>query len=1228
MDSPGAGRPRQRLARIIAGALLILVATLALVLVTAVVALHLLDRPWLKQRIVSRVEAATGLRLDYQTAQLAVFSGLRLEGLVVRTPSPFQGVAPELLRIGTLEAQWSPGSLLRGTTRVERVAVRDVAFTLVADDAGPTSLTGLMEPRAPEPPPVEAPLGASRQVAALLASAPPVGKVEVSGVSLTYVRVRNGEVLERWSLRGFAAAVEAKHQDEGWTVFATMGQTGTPLPLELSREGAAIPPALAQLELTLSAEVGASAARARVDLDVTRQTFDPRFTLRTLLHGTASAKFDAEERHIAIELDRTQLTDSAEVQAQLVLPDAADVPPVVTRAWVDLDLGRLLQRVPADWRPFSIERGKAHLDAREVTLSAMPQLGAQGKLGLDVDIAELQLVQDDFRVALGGGRISLVATPDPQKGLAAQLAFALQGLEVRGPTTLRVPKAHGELKGHQLRPDLSSPLKVAGDAALFGTVDALDVRASGIRATAERLGFHLHAPLAGEPPFALKADVPVGVLQVSTADGREVLKGPVHVKLNASEVFPRLDEPRLSRARARLEFDVGTMHASMDATKGTDDVAYTLAVQTPDLVAARPFIPESVAARVPWNHLAVNLASTGRLTALFSSSPRLEHRTELRLQRPGWDDLSASDIAVVMRSQGDSWRHKGELDLRIEGLRAGENDVGPQHQTLTLDLDRRKPSLRLGLTSHEGLKIALDAALAFDRKARALRCDVTGDLPSIGALSPLLAKARVPAELDPSRLALNVELHGTLLGVITDIAADGTPRLAPAPSRTASFEGKAVVDARGIRWRQEGQSINLPALHWQVESQSDGPRRIVHSTLTVEKLAVGMSNRRLSFTGVSSDTTATFTEKWDADEIELKQLLKVRSLEQKPALPYPVQDLEWSFSARREPHGVIHIPDLRLTHAGTSTQLKVKGRLELGDGQRRLAARGELEQDLSKLAQPGLIESSGKVTVDFRVASPNLVVFRTLSDLVLQNVNLRLPESGIALEMLDGNVPLTENVEFTQGRVRLLNDIDVNPYSMLRFADQHPLLSRNGFMSVGRITTPLISIAPLAGNLSINQNMVSLSQLEMGVRGGRITGQCVLDWQGKHSTLEAHVRATGVKSSRGEPFDGNAAVVISGKDRSVNGRAEILRIGNRHLLDLLDLEDPHHTDPATNRVRYALAVGYPENVRVSFNHGFGRLRITLGGLARLLSIDEIRGIPMGPIVDRVINSLSPPEASP
>jgi len=121
--------------------------------------------------------------------------------------------------------------------------------------------------------------------------------------------------------------------------------------------------------------------------------------------------------------------------------------------------------------------------------------------------------------------------------------------------------------------------------------------------------------------------------------------------------------------------------------------------------------------------------------------------------------------------------------------------------------------------------------------------------------------------------------------------------------------------------------------------------------------------------------------------------------------------------------------------------------------------------------------------------------------------------------------------------------------------------------------------------------------------------------------VQLRVRASDVKSSHGEPFDGNAAVAVSTRDRNVDGRAEILRIGKRHLLDLLDLHDPHHADPAVNRIRRALALGYPEHVRLSFKHGFADAKIDLGGLGRLFRIEELRGIPMGPIVDKVMSPM-------
>ena len=117
------------------------------------------------------------------------------------------------------------------------------------------------------------------------------------------------------------------------------------------------------------------------------------------------------------------------------------------------------------------------------------------------------------------------------------------------------------------------------------------------------------------------------------------------------------------------------------------------------------------------------------------------------------------------------------------------------------------------------------------------------------------------------------------------------------------------------------------------------------------------------------------------------------------------------------------------------------------------------------------------------------------------------------------------------------------------------------------------------------------------------------------------MRASDVKSSHGEPFDGNAAIIVSTRDRTVDGRAEIIRIGKRHLLDLLDLEDPHRSDAAVNRVRRALSLGYPDHVRLTFKHGFADARIELGGLARLVRVDELRGIPMGPLIDRIMAPL-------
>ncbi|HWL86219.1 MAG TPA: hypothetical protein VNO21_10475, partial [Polyangiaceae bacterium] len=164
--------------------------------------------------------------------------------------------------------------------------------------------------------------------------------------------------------------------------------------------------------------------------------------------------------------------------------------------------------------------------------------------------------------------------------------------------------------------------------------------------------------------------------------------------------------------------------------------------------------------------------------------------------------------------------------------------------------------------------------------------------------------------------------------------------------------------------------------------------------------------------------------------------------------------------------------------------------------------------------------------------------------------------------------------------------------------------------------------------LQIEQNIISLRQFEMGIRGGRVTGLCVLDWNGEESTLNMHVRADGVKSSHGEPFSGSAALEVSAGEHSIDGRADILQIGKRHFIDILDVLDPFHADSAINRVRSALRFGYPDRLRVTFNHGFASVHVTFGGLAGLASVGDIRGRPMGPLIDRFIGPVFPSRKEP
>ena len=410
---------------------------------------------------------------------------------------------------------------------------------------------------------------------------------------------------------------------------------------------------------------------------------------------------------------------------------------------------------------------------------------------------------------------------------------------------------------------------------------------------------------------------------------------------------------------------------------------------------------------------------------------------------------------------------------------------------------------------------------------------------------------------DLSQLEVGLSARGVLLGVVAGVARDGTIELEPSPARTAAVEGKTDLRVAHFRWAKGDTAIVTPALAWHGDMHAVGARRTLDSRVEVGTLHLDLGSHDVDLNGISDEASVAVIGNLADPEIELTQRLSVRAVEQDVVPEYPLGDLAFALSAERGPEGVVHISDMKVANGLGGTALAVTGNVDLGEGRRTLSVTTSLTQDLARLSTiPERFKGRGKVAVEANVTSPDLAHYRVRAAVKGEDVTVALPRAGIDMETANGEVPITVALEVGENGVAFQRSEKRSPYSMLRFADQHPLLSRSGFLSITRLKTPFVSIAPLVGNLEIEQNVISLRQFEMGVRGGSITGQCGLDWDGLKSTLELHVRASGVQSSHGEPFDGNIAVVISAADRTIDGRAEILRIGERHLLDLLDLAGP------------------------------------------------------------------------
>ena len=1188
-----------------AGALVALLATVVLVL------LQSLDQPRLKRRIQALVRASAGVDIDYRTARVDLLSGLEIDELVVLSPGEFRVWAPDLVRIGTVQARWSLRSLLPGRGPVvRRVTVSDLTLTVVVDQNGRTSFDAL--PLSSEPSPT-VPL--SHQASKYLGAAPPVGAIDVDRVTLALVRTENGQIADRMELRGISLAVATRSAEptaKGWRAEATLGAPDRPLELEFARTDGGTRAGAARAKLWMSLDATAAALTAALDLRMVEQSFAANLSADRWLHAEARLQFDPAGGKTLVRVEHVEAGDgAATAEAAVEVADAGD--PVVRSAHGDIDLARLLRWLPDGLVPIQAERARVRYRVDSLVAGSVVRLADGGAAAIDAELSNVQFAGPSGRLRVDAGELSLRAQP-------------AEGGKIAGRGSLKLGEVRVAWNGDWLDADdvaLDFDAQQGADGVVSGRLGIRFARvertgSSGNRAVFDRMTLGGHSALAGHAPYAVELEAAASRLRVTRSDGKLLMDAPARVEAQARDVTPDMDHPTASRGVLHCTIDVGETSASLDATKASDSVDFTLRAGASSLRAYRPFLPPAWT-DYPLDRMAVAVRSSGRVERLAGGDPGLTQTTEVDVERPALGNVAARSLSVTLKSKGTARNHGADLDLRVRGLTLDGGSASDDRFTMSAVVDRERPSLQFQLATEGRATSKLAGALSFDRSRKALRYEIDGHLSGLAPLAPLAASIHGLDGFDLSELGVGFAARGALLGVVAGVSKDGVFTLAQNPARTAAIEGTMDFRVDRFRWTKGDTAIVTPAIEWHGDMHTSGARRQLDGHLKLDALHLGVGSRELDINGIRDEASLTVVGDLSNPEIELTQELSVRAVEQAFLPEYPMGDVAFNLSAERGPEGVVHIADMKLVNGLAGTALALSGNVDLGEGRRTMSVTTSLSQDLARLSTiPERFQGRGKIGVDADINSADLVHYHVRAAVKADDVTLALPRAGIDVDTASGEVPVTVALEVGEGGVALQRSEKRSPYSMLRFADQHPLLSRSGFFSVRSLKTPFISIAPLVGNLAIDQNILSLRQFEMGVRGGRITGQCGLDWDGAKSTVEIHVRATGVQSSHGEPFDGNIAVVISAGDRTIDGRAEILRIGERHLLDLMDLHDPLHVDPAMNRVRTALAFGYPDSLRLVFDHGFASAHLELGGLARLISIGELRGIPMGPIVDKMI----------
>jgi hypothetical protein len=812
-------------------------------------------------------------------------------------------------------------------------------------------------------------------------------------------------------------------------------------------------------------------------------------------------------------------------------------------------------------------------------------------------------------------------------------------LDARSRWRARSVRVSGnDVRVHMQAPDIrlgvnDASLDTASIAASSAALE-LDARSArveahvaGTQATSEDLELSLAGRYAGRAPSALSGRLRLARAHVASGPGEpQTLPSPAEITFALSDVA--IDERAPLRSR-------GTLHASgrlppvafdLDAQLTGGDARGDLDLRVESIPRALAMLGASrVPEPIDLDGAGLTLQARGSWTALTSGAPKLRHHLEASvtgaaLRGPGLS-VELPRIGVVVDHEGQQLQHAGTV--RVDGERVKLNErVLDEAITLTsrvtVDGDRGTANVESTLSGPGGLDLrtAVDATLAVD--------GTLGHAERFSLARPGVLAAAIPRALRETLgvdfAALSIEGEGA-----------GTLRAGDAVHQTV----RATV--RGIDYAPEGLQVTVPTVHLELEANERQGTVQAEARLQVPRAELAETRHHFSVRNLETRLRCLSQGPVGEGHLTLDVDGRVQQIDQDVLFAYPMRDVSLSgrlvlkdsdtidlqrFVVENKRGGTRLELSKHLTSAPPST--RAKSAKAMSGGPQRLALKGKLVQDLARLnLASDKVKARGRLVVPFSVDSGDGSLYRVQATLKLENVDVDLPPAQLSVHGVRASIAVEEAVEWTpESGLTLLPYTDRNAFARVRFQDLQPFL-KDSTIEVARLRWKHFEAGPAAGSLRIERNVFSVDKLRIEKDDALISGQLVVDYLPGAERVQFRGNVTGLRTEGSdELLDANASIVFNPSRLELEGRMQIVRVSKKHLLELFDLVDPYREDGSMNSLRRALSYGYPKRVSIGFLQGLMSMQVELGGMiGSFLQVSEIRGVPLGPFMNRHVAPL-------